>query len=90
MLSVTLVMYCLASWEWAVDVHRLRDDLKVLLPADLVQPPPDHARRVKVNIALHIAQGITNNICVCATSFSVPSQFFRFYERWLMRLHRLC
>ncbi|KAJ7362499.1 hypothetical protein DFH08DRAFT_930819 [Mycena albidolilacea] len=71
MLCVTLVMYCLASWEWAVDVHRLRDDLKVLLPADLVQPPPDHARRVKVNIALHIAQGITNNICVVLSDMVV-------------------
>ncbi|KAJ7206309.1 hypothetical protein GGX14DRAFT_568281 [Mycena pura] len=63
MLGVTLVMYGLSTYDWAVDIHLLRDDLKVFLPADLMQPPPDHARRIAVNAALHISQAITNNIC---------------------------
>ncbi|KAJ6608459.1 hypothetical protein B0H10DRAFT_2067672 [Mycena sp. CBHHK59/15] len=64
MLAITLVMYGLSTWDWAIDIHLLRDDLKVFLPADLIQPPPDHARRLKVNAALHISQAITNNISV--------------------------
>lgn len=74
MLAVTLVMYGLSTWEWAVDVYLLRDELKVLLPADLTQPPPDHARRIKVNTALHVAQGFTNNICVCYIHAVVASR----------------
>jgi hypothetical protein len=64
MLAVTLVLYALSTWDWAIDIQLLRDDLKVFLPADLIQPPPDHTRRLKVNTALHISQSITNNISV--------------------------
>ncbi|KAF7350085.1 hypothetical protein MVEN_01310400 [Mycena venus] len=81
MLAVTLVMYGLATWEWAIDIHLLRDDLKVLLPADLVQPPPDHARRIKVNTALHVAQGITNNICVVLSDMVVCWRVYVVYDR---------
>jgi len=81
MLAVTLVMYGLATWEWAVDVYLLRDDLKVLLPADLTQPPPDHARRIKVNTALHVAQGITNNICVVLSDMVVCWRVYVVYSR---------
>ncbi|KAJ7119913.1 hypothetical protein C8R43DRAFT_959987 [Mycena crocata] len=31
-------MYGLSTWDWAAGIHLLRDDLKVFLPADLVQP----------------------------------------------------
>ncbi|KAJ7910536.1 hypothetical protein B0H13DRAFT_2486397 [Mycena leptocephala] len=58
MLAVTLIMFGLSTWDWAIDVHLLRDELKVFLPADLIQPPPDNSRRVKVNTALRISQAI--------------------------------
>ncbi|KAF9256467.1 hypothetical protein L218DRAFT_1081347 [Marasmius fiardii PR-910] len=62
MLTITLILYGLSTWDWAIDVLLLRDELKVLLPGDLVQPPPDHRHRVQVNSALRISQAITNNI----------------------------
>jgi hypothetical protein len=69
MLAVTLAMYALSSWDWAVDVHLLRDDLKLFLQADLVQPPPDLGKQTQINAGLHVSQAITNNICVRASSF---------------------
>ncbi|KAJ7664677.1 hypothetical protein DFH06DRAFT_1188336 [Mycena polygramma] len=81
MLGVALIMYGLSSWEWAIDVHLVRDELKVLLPADLVQPPPDHARRLKVNTALHIAQSIANNICVVLSDSVVCWRVYVVYAR---------
>ncbi|KAK7046358.1 hypothetical protein R3P38DRAFT_3421014 [Favolaschia claudopus] len=71
MLAITLTMYLFSTWEWALDIHFLRDDLQVFLPADLIQPPPDHTRRVQVNTALHIAQSITNNINVILSDIVV-------------------
>ncbi|KAJ7464308.1 hypothetical protein B0H11DRAFT_2285165 [Mycena galericulata] len=59
MLAVTLIMYGLSTWDWAVDIRLLRDELEVFLPSDLIQPPPDHTRRLEVNTALRISQSIT-------------------------------
>ncbi|KAJ6528619.1 hypothetical protein DFH09DRAFT_1185765 [Mycena vulgaris] len=81
MLAVTLVMYGLASWDWAIDIHLLRDDLKVFLPADLIQPPPDNAQRVKMNAALHISQAIMNNICVMLGDMVVCWRVYAVYGR---------
>jgi hypothetical protein len=74
MLAVTLIMFGLSTWDWAIDVHLLRDELKVFLPADLIQPPPDNPRRLKVNTALRISQAIVNNICVCHALGLSPSE----------------
>ncbi|KAF9265017.1 hypothetical protein L218DRAFT_997974 [Marasmius fiardii PR-910] len=62
MLATTLILYGLSIWDWAIDVLFLRDDLKVFLPSDLIQPLPDHHHRTQVNAALRISQSITNNI----------------------------
>ena len=64
MLTVTLVMYALSTFDWALDIHFVRNDLKSYLLADLAQPPRDESRRMKVDAALKVAQSITNNICV--------------------------
>ncbi|KAJ6555298.1 hypothetical protein B0H10DRAFT_1220361 [Mycena sp. CBHHK59/15] len=81
MLAITLVMYGLSTWDWAIDIHLLRDDLKVFLPADLIQPPPDHARRLKVNAALHISQAITNNISTMLSDMVVCWRVYVVYGR---------
>ncbi|KAK6984851.1 hypothetical protein R3P38DRAFT_3103168 [Favolaschia claudopus] len=81
MLAITLTMYLFSTWEWALDIHFLRDDLKVFLPADLIQPPPDHTRRMQVNTALHIAQGITNNINVILSDMVVCWRVWVVYGR---------
>ncbi|KAL0057852.1 hypothetical protein AAF712_015502 [Marasmius tenuissimus] len=62
MLATTVILYGLSTWDWAIDILFLRDDLKIFLPADLIQPSPNHVRRIQVNTALHISQSITNNI----------------------------
>ncbi|KAJ8073311.1 hypothetical protein PM082_020186 [Marasmius tenuissimus] len=62
MLATTIILYGLSTWDWAIDILLLRDDLKVFLPADLIQPSPNHVRRIQVNNALHISQSIMNNI----------------------------
>lgn len=64
MLAVTLVMYALSTFDWALDIHFVRNDLKVYLLADLAQPPRNEDKRMKVDAALKVAQSITNNICV--------------------------
>ncbi|KAJ7447438.1 hypothetical protein FB451DRAFT_1290323 [Mycena latifolia] len=81
MLAVTLVMYLLSTWDWAIDVHLLRDDLKVFLPADLIQPPPDNARRAHINTALHISQSIINNLCVMLSDMVVCWRVYVVYGR---------
>ncbi|KAJ7221245.1 hypothetical protein GGX14DRAFT_429342, partial [Mycena pura] len=81
MFSVTLVMYALSTYDWAVDVHLVRDELQVLLPADLMQPPPDHARRIAVNTALHISQSIANNICTMLSDIVVCWRVYVVYGR---------
>ncbi|KAJ7064202.1 hypothetical protein C8F01DRAFT_1275459 [Mycena amicta] len=62
MLGVTLTMFAMSTWDWAIDIHLLRDDLMIFLRADLVSPPPDQTQRVKINTALHISQFIAANI----------------------------
>ncbi|KAJ7435272.1 hypothetical protein FB451DRAFT_1464395 [Mycena latifolia] len=81
MLAVTLVMFGLSTWDWAVDVHLLRDDLKLFLPADLIQPPPDNSQRVKINTALRISQAIINNICVLLSDSVVCWRVYILYGR---------
>ncbi|KAJ7885016.1 hypothetical protein B0H13DRAFT_2666910 [Mycena leptocephala] len=81
MLAVTLVLYALSTWDWAIDIQLLRDDLKVFLPADLIQPPPDHTRRLKVNTALHISQSITNNISTMLSDVVVCWRVYVVYGR---------
>ncbi|KAJ6518545.1 hypothetical protein DFH09DRAFT_1194114 [Mycena vulgaris] len=81
MLAVTLVMYGLAAWDWAVEVHLLRDDLKVFLPSDLIHPPPDNSQRHKMNTALHISRSIMNNICVILSDMVVCWRVYVVYAR---------
>lgn len=57
-------MYALSTFDWALDIHFVRNDLKVYLFADLEQPPRNEVKRMKVDAALKVAQSITNNICV--------------------------
>ncbi|KAJ6484582.1 hypothetical protein DFH09DRAFT_397258 [Mycena vulgaris] len=81
MLAVTLIMYGLATWDWAVEVHLLRDDLKLLLPADLIQPPPDNQKRLRINTALRISQSIMNNLCVMLGDMVVCWRVYVVYVR---------
>ncbi|KAF7351740.1 hypothetical protein MSAN_01607200 [Mycena sanguinolenta] len=81
MLAVTLVMYGLSTYDWAIDIHLLRDDLKVFLPADLIQPPPDHTRRTQVNNALHISQSIVANISTMLSDTVVCWRVYIVYGR---------
>ncbi|KAJ7511151.1 hypothetical protein B0H11DRAFT_1954177 [Mycena galericulata] len=81
MLAVTLVMYGLSTWDWAIDILLLRDQLKVFLMADLIQPPPDHSKRLQVNAALHVSQAITNNICVMLSDAVVCWRVYVVYGR---------
>ncbi|KAJ6514046.1 hypothetical protein DFH09DRAFT_1197032 [Mycena vulgaris] len=81
MLAVTLVMYGLAAWDWAVGVHLLRDDLKVFLPSDLIHPPPDNSQRHKMNTALRVSRSIMNNICVILSDMVVCWRVYVVYVR---------
>jgi len=81
MLAVTLILFALSTWDWAIDILLLRDDLKVFLPADLIQPLPDHTRRTKVNTALHISQSITNNISTMLSDMVVCWRVYVVYGR---------
>ncbi|KAJ6460514.1 hypothetical protein C8R45DRAFT_1029296 [Mycena sanguinolenta] len=81
MLAVTLVMYGLSTYDWAIDIHLLRDDLKVFLPADLIQPPPDYTRRIQVNNALHISQFIVANISTMLSDTVVCWRVYIVYGR---------
>ncbi|KIK57321.1 hypothetical protein GYMLUDRAFT_61336 [Collybiopsis luxurians FD-317 M1] len=64
MLSLTLVMYGLATLDWLIDVRRVWTDLKTSVPALLVSPALDETTLNTTNVLLHIIQSITNNICV--------------------------
>ncbi|KAJ6540729.1 hypothetical protein B0H19DRAFT_1269276 [Mycena capillaripes] len=81
MLAVTLILYALSTWDWAIDIQLLRDDLKLFLPAELIKPVPDHARRVNVNTALHISQSITNNISTMLSDIIVCWRVYVLYGR---------
>ncbi|KAJ7464310.1 hypothetical protein B0H11DRAFT_79858 [Mycena galericulata] len=81
MLAVTLIMYGLSTWDWAIDLRLLRDELEVFLPSDLIQPPPDHTRRLEVNTALHISQSITNNISTLLSDMVVCWRVYVVYGR---------
>ncbi|KAJ7659482.1 hypothetical protein B0H17DRAFT_1212876 [Mycena rosella] len=80
-LAITLVMYGLSTWDWAIDVYLLWDDLNVFLPADLIHPSPDHSKRLKINTALRISQAITNNISVMLSDTVVCWRVYILYER---------
>ncbi|KAJ7075512.1 hypothetical protein B0H15DRAFT_866739 [Mycena belliarum] len=81
MLAATLIMFGLSTLDWAIDVHLLRDELNILVPADLIKPPPDHSRRLRVNTALQISQAIMNNICVLLSDTVVCWRVYMVYGR---------
>jgi hypothetical protein len=67
MLAFTLVMYVLATLDWAIDVRRVWTDLKVSISAKLSSTPQDNeesALSTENAVLLRVIQAITNNICV--------------------------
>ncbi|KAF9067917.1 hypothetical protein BDP27DRAFT_1403527 [Rhodocollybia butyracea] len=64
MLAFTLVMYTLATLDWAIDVRRVWTDLKVSIPEELSSPQDNDSALNTENMLLRVIQAITNNICV--------------------------